>query len=129
VGEFAQRYEQETSSTVASSLLQYFDEPGFSPDNPVVARIAAAAGTYELPRLPITGIATSDGMTAVVASEWQPGEVAEDRAIKAHELRKAIEEAARKGRRVVLRIPNERERTVLHLGHRNFTRSWLVVQA
>lgn len=126
---FAERYEQETSSTVAPSLPQYFDEPAFSPDNPVVARVTAATGTYEVPRLPITEIVSSDDVTAIVASEWQQGEVAQDRAIKAHELRKAIEDAAHDGRSVVLRIPNERERTVLHLGHRNFTRTWLVVQA
>jgi hypothetical protein len=127
--EFTERYEHETSSTVASSLLQYFDEPSFSPDNPVAARITAAAGTYEMPRLLITEIATSDGVTAIVASVWQQGEVVQDRAIKAHKLREAIEDAAREGRRLILRIPNESDRTVLHLGHRNFNRTWLVVEA
>jgi len=124
---FVEQYEETTSRNVAESLVALVDGIPMSPDDPVVARVSGS--DLLAPRLPIVQVLHADGVTTLVAKEWQPGEVVADQAVKAREVREAIEAAAHSGRRLILNIPGQPQRAVLHVAGRTMGRNWLVVEA
>jgi len=129
IAKFVEQYEQETSANVAGPLGRFFGEVNFSPGDPVVGRVTASRSSYEIPRFLVTEIKTIHGVTAVETSEWQSGQDAYEVALKAQQLRGAIDRTAKEHKRLVLRIPGEPDRAVLHLAHRTFSRNWLSVEA
>lgn len=122
---FVEQYEQSTSRTVAGSLLPLFEGMDISQDDPVVARIAEVGGE---PRLPITSIRTEDDV-AFVATQWQSGDVIADMAIKVGQAHEAIAEAARSGRPLMLEVPGQPHRAVLHIARRVMNRNFLAIEA
>jgi len=123
---FVEQYENDVSRTVATPLLAGWNTLDVGPDDPVVARIA---GSTNEPRLPITEIQTQDDATQLIAARWQSGEDVAERAIKARELKEAIEDTSRAGRRLILKVPDQADRAVLHLARRTYARNWLAVEA
>jgi len=123
---FVEHYEEATSRNVAASLLALVGSIPMSPDDPVVARVS---GSELEPRLPIIDIRRADESVTFVAKQWQPGEVVADLAVKAREVREAIEEAVDSGQRLILDIPGQPQRAVLHVAGRTMGRNWLVVEA
>ena len=123
---FFEQYEKATSRNVAESLRALVGSIPVSPDDPVVARLS---GSELEPRLPIIDIRRSDESMTFVAKEWQPGEAVADLAVKAREVRAAIEEAVLRGQRLILDIPGQPQRAVLHVAGRTMGRNWLVVEA
>jgi len=50
-------------------------------------------------------------------------------ATRARELKEAIEDTSRAGRRLILKVPDQADRAVLHLARRTYARNWLAVEA
>jgi len=127
IREFVEQYEEAASRSVAESLLAVIGHVAISADDPVVARVSDSSESE--PLLPVIEILPARDAITFVAKQWQPGEVAADMAVKAHEVRDAIEGAAVAGQRLLLEVPHQPPRAILHIAGRTMSRSWLAVEA
>jgi len=124
IAQFTAQYERQVSQTTAAYLKAFFMEPNPTPDDPVIARVLA---NHEH-RLLVTGVRIEDGATVVVATEFQPSQAPLDMALRTPQLRRAVEDAATEGRRLVLAVGDQPRRAVLHLAHRTWYGNWLAVE-
>jgi len=126
ISEFAHAHELEASRNVASPLIALLDSLQGYEGDPVIARVKGVTGA----NLPITEVSAAGDTTAFVATDWQSegARSVAGSAIHGKRLRAELDDAARNGRRVIVKVPNQADRVVLHIARRVIYGQYLAVE-
>jgi hypothetical protein len=127
IPKFAHAHELEASRKVALSLVALLDRIQGYEGDPVIARVKGVTGA----QFPVTDVTTAGDATAFVATDWEPegARSVVDSAISGKRLRAEIEDAARSGRRVILKVPNQLDRVVLNIARRVIYGQYLAIES